>query len=93
MQIILEGHAPPIPVEAGDTILSALLRAGLPFPFSCQGGNCGICKCQLVRGEIIELEHSAHVLAECERASGIILACRAQVCSDTVVRRIDSAGR
>ena len=39
MQIILEGHAAPIPVEAGDTVLSALLRAGLPFPFSGQGGD------------------------------------------------------
>jgi ferredoxin len=89
MQITLEGHAAPIPVQAGDTVLSALLRAGLPFPFSCQGGNCGTCKCQLVRGEIIELEHSAQALATHERAQGIILACRAQVCGDTVVRRID----
>jgi ferredoxin len=89
MQITLEGHARPIPAEAGDTVLAALLRAGLPFPFSCQGGNCGTCKCQLVCGEIVELEHSAQALAAHERAQGIILACRAQVCGDTVVRRID----
>lgn len=93
MQITLEGHAPPIPVEAGDTVLSALLRAGLPFPFSCQGGNCGTCKCQLVRGEVVELECSEHALAAHERAQGIILACRTQVRGDTVVRRIDLPGR
>jgi len=93
MQITLEGHAAPIPVQAGDTVLSALLRAGLPFPFSCQGGNCGTCKCRLVCGEIIEPERSAQALATHERASGIILACRAQVCADTVVRRIDGPRR
>jgi ferredoxin len=92
MQITLEGHAAPIPVQAGDTVLAALLRAGLPFPFSCQGGNCGTCKCQLVRGEILELERSEHALAAHERARGIILACRTQVCGDAVVRRIDLPG-
>jgi CDP-4-dehydro-6-deoxyglucose reductase/ferredoxin-NAD(P)+ reductase (naphthalene dioxygenase ferredoxin-specific) len=90
MQITLEGHDQPVPVEAGDTILTSLLRAGVPFPFSCQAGNCGTCKCELVSGDILELEHSEHALAAEERAKGIILACRTQVWDDTVVRRIDA---
>jgi CDP-4-dehydro-6-deoxyglucose reductase/ferredoxin-NAD(P)+ reductase (naphthalene dioxygenase ferredoxin-specific) len=90
MQITLEGHAEPVPVEAGDTILASLLRAGVPFPFSCQAGNCGTCKCELVSGDVLELEHSEHALAPEERVKGIILACRTQVWDDTVVRRIDA---
>ena len=90
MQITLEGHDEPVPVEAGDTILASLLRAGVAFPFSCQAGNCGTCKCELVSGDILELEHSEHALAAEERAKGIILACRTQVWDDTVVRRIDA---
>jgi CDP-4-dehydro-6-deoxyglucose reductase/ferredoxin-NAD(P)+ reductase (naphthalene dioxygenase ferredoxin-specific) len=90
MQITLEGHDRPIPVEAGDTILASLLRAGVPFPFSCQAGNCGTCKCELVSGDILELEHSEHALSPEERAKGIILACRTQVWDDTSVRRIDA---
>ncbi len=89
MQITLEGYDRPIPVEAGDTILGSLLRAGVPFPFSCQAGNCGTCKCELVSGDILELEHSEHALSAEERAKGIILACRTQVWDDTAVRRID----
>src|SRR5437879_9487720 len=58
MQITLEGHDQPVPVRAGDTMLEALLRAGVAFPFSCQAGNCGTCKCELVSGDILELEHS-----------------------------------
>src|SRR6185295_13200060 len=90
MQITLEGHQQPIAVEPGDTILASLLRAGVPFPFSCQAGNCGTCKCELVSGDILELEHSEHALAAEERAKGIILACRTQVWDDTVVRRIEA---
>jgi naphthalene 1,2-dioxygenase ferredoxin reductase component len=90
MQITLEGHDRPVPVEAGDTILASLLRAGVPFPFSCQSGNCGTCKCELVSGDVLELEYSEHALSAEERARGLILACRAQVWDDTVVRRIDA---
>src|SRR5262245_41417655 len=90
MQIRLEGHAQPVPAEAGDTILQALLRAGVAFPFSCQAGNCGTCKCELLEGDVNELEHSEHALADGERAKGIVLACRTQVWGDTAVRRIDA---
>jgi CDP-4-dehydro-6-deoxyglucose reductase/ferredoxin-NAD(P)+ reductase (naphthalene dioxygenase ferredoxin-specific) len=90
MQITLEGHGEPVPVRAGDTMLESLLRAGVAFPFSCQAGNCGTCKCELVSGDILELEHSEHALGPEERAKGIILACRTQVWDDAVIRRIDA---
>src|SRR5258708_16769680 len=90
MQITLEGHDRPVPVEAGDTILESLLRAAVPFPLSCQAGKGGTCKCELVSGDVHELEHSEHALSPEERAKGIILACRTQVWDDTAVRRIDA---
>ena len=90
MQITLEGQEQPVPVQAGDTLLESLLRAGIAFPFSCQAGNCGTCKCELISGEVHELEHSEHALSAAERAKGIVLACRTQVWDDTVIRRIDA---
>jgi len=89
MQITLEGHSRPVPAEAGDTLLAALLRAGLPFPFSCQTGNCGTCKCQLLSGEAEMLEYSSHTLSPAERTRGVVLACRTLLRGDAVVRRID----
>ena len=89
MQITLVGHDHPVPVDAGDTVLTSLLRAGLAFPFSCQAGNCGTCKCELVSGDIHELEYSEHALSPAERARGIVLACRTEPRSDAVIRRID----
>ena len=89
MQIVLVGHADPVPVQASDTLLASLLRAGLAFPFSCQSGNCGHCKCELVSGEVHELEYSEHALSAAERSRGIVLACRVQPRSGVVIRRID----
>ena len=73
----------------GDTILAALLRAGVPFAFSCQGGNCGTCKCQLLSGRVQELVYSEQALAPLERARGVILACRALPRGDVTVRRVE----
>lgn len=89
MQITLLGHEDPVPVLPGDTLLSSLLRAGLAFPFSCQTGTCGTCKCELVSGDVEQLDYSEHALSPAERSRGIVLACRCQVRSDAVVRRVD----
>jgi ferredoxin-NAD(P)+ reductase (naphthalene dioxygenase ferredoxin-specific) len=84
------GHEQQVPAQAGDTVLGALLRAGLAFPFACQGGNCGTCKCELVSGEVNELAYSEIALSAAERARGIVLACRSEMRNDIVIRRIDT---
>ncbi len=78
------------PAEEGQTVLDALLAHGVGFAYSCQAGNCGTCRCELVSGEIVELEYSEHALSAEERGRGIVLACRAQVWGDVVVRRLDA---
>ena len=78
------------PAEEGQTVLDALLAHGVGFAYSCQAGHCGTCKCELVSGEVMELEYSEHALSPEERARGIVLACRSQVWSDVVVRRLDA---
>jgi CDP-4-dehydro-6-deoxyglucose reductase/ferredoxin-NAD(P)+ reductase (naphthalene dioxygenase ferredoxin-specific) len=75
--------------EDGETVLAAAQRAGIAFPYSCQAGNCGSCKCELVDGEIFELEYSEHALDPAERARNRILACRTQVWGDARIRRLD----
>ncbi|HZP92978.1 MAG TPA: 2Fe-2S iron-sulfur cluster-binding protein [Burkholderiales bacterium] len=79
-----------VPAQAGETVLSALLSHGVGFAYSCEAGNCGTCKCELVSGEILELEYSEHALSAPERARNIVLACRCRVLSDVVVRRLEA---
>jgi len=87
--IHLEDHPQPIEAEAGDLILDALLLAGVPMAYSCQQGNCGTCKCELVEGEIMELDYSEYALKPEERAKNLILACRTQAWGDVTLRRLD----
>ena len=78
------------PAEEGQTVLDALLAHGIGFAYSCQAGNCGTCRCELVSGDIMELEYSEHALSADDRARGIVLACRSQVWGDVIVRRLDA---
>ena len=88
--ILVDGDAQPVDAQDGETILDALLRNGVGFPYSSQAGNCGACKCEWVSGEIFELEYSEHALSPAERARGLVLACRTQVWGDVRVRRLDA---
>ena len=88
MQITLEGLPAPIPAAEGETILLSLQRAGVPFPFSCQSGTCGACKCRLVDGRVVDLGSSAHALSAEERTQGLILACRSLAVGRAVLRRV-----
>lgn len=90
IQIALEDLDRAIAAEPGDTLLDALIMAGVPFPYSCQAGNCGTCKCELLDGDIFELERSEHALSAEERARNIILACRTQAWGDTRIRRLEA---
>jgi ferredoxin len=74
-------------VSAGpaDTILGALARAGLRYRVGCKRGGCGICKVQLVLGEVAyERPVAATVLTDDERVDGICLSCRAVPLTDVV---------
>ncbi|MFN0314586.1 MAG: 2Fe-2S iron-sulfur cluster-binding protein, partial [Burkholderiales bacterium] len=88
--ITVEGDPQVASAEAGDTILGALLRSGVGFAYSCEAGNCGTCKCELVQGDILELEYSEHALPAAEHDRGVVLACRTQVWGDTTIRRLSA---
>ena len=88
-RIEIEGGDQDVEAEGGDTILDACLLAGVGFAYSCQAGNCGTCRCELLSGDILELERSEHALSDADRARGIVLACRTQVWGDVRIRRVD----
>jgi len=85
-----------ISVSEGHTLLSAALKAGVPYPHSCTSGRCGACKSRLVEGEVTLGKHSPFALTDEERAGGLILACRAVPTTDVTVDWLDEtvpAGR
>jgi CDP-4-dehydro-6-deoxyglucose reductase len=70
----------------GETVLRALARAGLRYRVGCKRGGCGICKVQLVVGEVTyERPIAPQVLTDDERVEGICLSCRAVPLTNIVI--------
>jgi CDP-4-dehydro-6-deoxyglucose reductase len=64
-----------VAVRAGETILDAGLREGIPLPFDCRNGGCGECKATLRSGTVEMGAYQGDVLSAEERAAGKILPC------------------
>lgn len=70
----------------GETILEALYRNGYAYRTGCRRGGCGICKVDLLRGEVAYHRAVApEVLSEQERAGGTCLSCRAVPVTDVTI--------
>ena len=75
-------------VSAGpeDTLLRAMAKAGLRYRVGCKRGGCGICKVQLLAGEVrYERPIADSVLSDDERVEGICLSCRAVPLTNIVI--------
>lgn len=74
-----------VSVGPGMTLLDAALGAGVAFPHGCRSGRCGTCKARVSGSQVTLLDHSRFALTPEEKASGLILACRAVLEGDTSV--------
>jgi CDP-4-dehydro-6-deoxyglucose reductase len=69
-------------VAPGQPLLDAALGAGWNLPHSCRGGNCGLCKARLTRGDIAYPNGPPLGLTDAEVAAGYVLLCQARADSD-----------
>ncbi|MBL8525585.1 MAG: cytochrome b N-terminal domain-containing protein [Betaproteobacteria bacterium] len=81
-----------IAVRAGETLLDAGLRVGLPMPFECRNGGCGVCKTTLHHGKVSLLPFQPAILSEAEIAAGKILMCCAVPLGDIEVEYLPAVG-
>ena len=63
----------PVPIENGEDVLSALLRAQIDAPHSCRAGNCQTCLHQAIEGT--PPAASQEGLTEAQKAMGYFLPC------------------
>ena len=66
-EVVLARSGISLTVEAGQSILDAVSRAGVPVPSSCQEGTCGTCETIVLEGEP---EHRDSVLTPADQAAG-----------------------
>ena len=76
------GHE--VPCEPGDTVLSALERAGYALPNNCRAGACGECKTKVVGGEYDQGMVLDMALSREDREAGFGLMCMAKPLGDVV---------
>jgi CDP-4-dehydro-6-deoxyglucose reductase, E3 len=76
----------------GETVLEAGLREGLPMPFDCRSGGCGVCKGDLLGGEVRMRPWQESALSEAERAAGKTLFCCAEPLADLEIAYVPVAG-
>lgn len=71
--IKLANSGKKVVVSKDETLLEALLKAGVEAPYSCKVGGCGSCEIQVIEGEV---DHRDHFYKEEERRSRkVILTC------------------
>ncbi|MDC1312297.1 2Fe-2S iron-sulfur cluster-binding protein [Burkholderiales bacterium] len=76
-------------ISSEETVLFALLQHGIIFPYACQNGVCGTCKCKLIKGRVNLDIYSDEALTAAEFQQGLILACRARLLSDATISKLD----
>lgn len=93
-QVTLQPSGLQYSANADETLLEAALTAGLLLPYSCRDGACGVCKSQILSGEVDLGRYSESTLSAEERARGLALLCCAQPRSDlsVEVRQVTRAG-
>jgi NAD(P)H-flavin reductase/ferredoxin len=80
-----------IPARPGESILEAVLREGIAFPYECRNGGCGKCKCTVTYGSVEQGPHQPSALSEAERARGVVLACSATPAGDIELEYVPDA--
>ena len=81
-----------VTARRGETLLEAGLRDGLPMPFDCRNGGCGVCKADLLGGEVRLRPYQEEALPAAERAAGRTLLCCAEPLEDVEISYQPAAG-
>jgi ferredoxin-NADP reductase len=71
-EVTIASSGATVCVRADETLLSALRRAEVPTPYSCQQGFCGTCRTRVLEGEV---DHRDTLLTAPERDSRMMLVC------------------
>jgi len=79
------------PVQPGETLLDAGLRASIALPYECRSGGCGVCKVGLLSGEVAMSGYQKSALSDEERAAGRILTCCATAITDVEIEYEENA--
>ena len=70
----LSGREATVDLQAGDSVLEAVLHVRKDAPYACMGGACGTCKAKLLSGDVVMDQNFA--LGRAELDAGYVLTCQ-----------------
>ncbi len=74
-----------IPAKAGESLVTALERAGIRIETGCRSGECGFCRTKVLDGNVF-ISPKCDGLRGADRDFGYVHACAAYPLSDTKIR-------
>ncbi len=74
MDLLVQPLNRTIQVQPGANLLQALQQARVPMSYSCMAGRCGICRCRVTAGEV--LEGTGEQRRPLDGADNSVLACQ-----------------
>lgn len=87
LTVILDDETHTLTVKRDEILLDAMLKNDIDAPYSCQGGICSSCICQIEEGSAQMAKNA--ILTDKEVAAGLSLACQAYATSAKVVVNFD----
>lgn len=77
-KIVIEGRGEELTYNCddSDTLARAALRAGIGFPYACNVGSCGTCKCQVLEGEVRHAREDSPAWSERDLKRNRFLGCQ-----------------
>jgi CDP-4-dehydro-6-deoxyglucose reductase len=91
-QVTVQPSGRQFTCDAGESILTAAIRAGVGLPYGCKNGACGSCKGKLVEGTVTHGPHQERALSVAEEEKGGALFCCAKPHSDVVIEAREVLG-
>lgn len=86
--VTLRGNARTVALDAGETVLEALLRNKIDAPYACLGGACGTCTAVVTAGAVT-MDQNYALSAEDVRA-GRVLTCQSRPVTPSVAVDYDA---
>jgi ferredoxin len=77
-----------------DSLLEVCTDGGLPVPFGCTVGKCGVCRIEVIEGQLQEASRFEQAVLDgfaCE--PGVRLACQAKLDGDVTIQPLGGAKR
>lgn len=88
MELLVQPANRVLSLKPGETVLQALRAASLPISYSCEDGRCGMCRCRLLRGNVVETARPPRQLFGCRVR--YVLACQCATAEDSAIEVPDS---